>query len=90
MYAFGRMHAVQSPTIFGGSIQAAMSTPDFKSVRHLFSKAMLDIDSIFPTNGGPITVGQLDALLGEVHSGRLTTVNRIELKNTLARLGLLR
>jgi hypothetical protein len=89
MYAFGSMHAVQSPTPVGGSIQAAMATPEFRSIKHLFSKYIIDIDSIFPTNGGPITVAQLDALLSQVHSG-LTTANRIEIKNTMSRLGLLR
>ena len=47
---YGQMNAVTAP--FGERLAAAVSTPDFKSIRHLFSKAMLDIDSIFPTNGG--------------------------------------
>jgi hypothetical protein len=89
MYAFGRMHAVQSPAIFGGSIQAAMSTPEFRSVKHLFSKHMLDIDGLFCTNGGPVSVSQLDALLSQVHSG-LKTFERIRIKATMSRLGLLR
>jgi hypothetical protein len=81
-----RIHGVRTATPFGGSIAAAMATPDFRSIRHLFSKAGLDPHAIFASNGGPLTVGQLDAHLARVHLG---TVDRIALKSTLSRVGLL-
>ncbi len=83
------MHAIATPSPFGGSISAAMATPDFRSIRGIFSKAGLDPASIFATNGGPIKIEELDALLREEHRG-LTTVDRIALKSALGRLGLLR
>jgi hypothetical protein len=83
---YGQLNATAAP--FAERLAAAMATPEFRSIRHMFGKAGLDIESVFPTNGGPITVAALDGLLSHVHSG-LTTVNRIELKNTLLRLGLL-
>ena len=89
MHAFGKaIHAIATPSPFGGSIAAAVATPDFRSVRGLFSKAGLDPASIFATNGGPIKVAELDALLAKEHRG-LSTVDRIALKRTLERLGLL-
>lgn len=87
MHAFPDIHAVTKPSPFP-AVAAAMASPHFRSVKHIFDKAGLDPESLFISNGGPLTVADLDAHLAKLHRG-LSSVDRISLKSTLARLGLL-
>jgi hypothetical protein len=72
-----RIHAIASaPT----NIQAALQSPECRAISQLLAKANVSIVQ-------PLTIHELDAMLA---GGGLSTAQRIQIKASLSRAGLLR
>jgi hypothetical protein len=84
MHAHANIHAVSTPTPWGGSVTAAMTTPSYQGIRHLMAGTDLEAKL---ANGGYLKPVEIETALRNHHNG---TTARIALKSTLGRLGLLR
>jgi len=81
---FNSIHSVNDRKPFGGSLQAALSDRSYQPIALLMASTGLH-DTL--VSAGKLTVAQIDKALSGYNN--LSSIQRIQLKSTLDRLGLL-